>query len=198
MRRILPYLDGCGQRMRAHHPAGLPPDIHLPPLSSDRIPLDEVPQQRLFLAYSHCGGGHGVQEPHFQDAGFLVGFLSFIFLWTRYLFPHRVFVSVSTCLALGFLVLLTCLILGQTLREGPTTYHRIMEAVAAYLIVGVMCSLAYFLIEFWAPGAFNIQGPFAPEGGEALRPHFFYFSFVTLTTVGYATLCQSTRLRGRW
>ena len=124
----------------------------------------------------------------FRMLVFSWGFLSFIFLWTRYLFPHQVFVFVSTCLALGFLVLLICLILGQTLREGPTTYHRIMEAVAAYLIVGVMCSLAYFLIEFWAPGAFNIQGPFAPEGGEALRPHFFYFSFVTLTTVGYGDI----------
>src|SRR5512139_234157 len=74
----------------------------------------------------------------FRALVFSWGFLTFIFLWTRYLFPHEVFVFVSTCLALGFLVLLICLILGQTLREGPTTYHRIMEAVAAYLILGVM------------------------------------------------------------
>jgi len=124
----------------------------------------------------------------FRMLVFSWGLLAFIFLWTRYLFPHQVFVFVSTCLALGFLVLLICLILGQTLREGPTTYHRIMEAVAAYLILGVMCSLAYYLIELWAPGAFNIQVPFAPGDREALRPHFFYFSFVTLTTVGYGDI----------
>ena len=124
----------------------------------------------------------------FRALVFSWGLLAFIFLWTRYLFPHQVFVFVSTCLALGFLVLLICLILGQTLREGPTTYHRIMEAVAAYLILGVMCSLAYFLIELWAPGAFSIQGPFTPGDREALRSHFFYFSFVTLTTVGYGDI----------
>ena len=116
------------------------------------------------------------------------GLLTFIFLWTWYLFPHQALVLVNTGLALVYLVLLTILILGQIFREGPTTSHRIIGAVAAYLLLGVIWSLAYYLIELSAPGAFNIQGPLTPGDKEGLRSDFFYFSFVTLTTIGYGDI----------
>ncbi len=116
------------------------------------------------------------------------GLLTFIFLWTWYLFPYRTLVYVNTCLALVFLVLLTVLILGQAFREGPTTSHRIMAAVAAYLILGVIWSLAYYLIALRIPEAFSVQGAVGPGDGEALRLHLFYFSFITLTTLGYGDI----------
>ncbi len=116
------------------------------------------------------------------------GLLTFIFLWTWYLFPYRTLVYVNTCLALVFLVLLTVLILGQAFREGPTTSHRIMAAVAAYLILGVIWSLAYYLIALRIPEAFSVQGAVSPGDGEVLRSHLFYFSFITLTTLGYGDI----------
>jgi hypothetical protein len=63
-----------------------------------------------------------------------------------------------------------------------------MGAVAAYLILGVIWSLAYHLIALRMPEAFSIQGAFAPGDSEALRLHLFYFSFVTLTTLGYGDI----------
>jgi hypothetical protein len=116
------------------------------------------------------------------------GFLTFTFLWIRYLFPHQNLVFINTCLALIFLGLLTFLILGQTLREGPTTSHRIMGAVAAYLILGVIWFLAYYLIAIRVPEAFSFQGSSSLIDAEALRSHLFYFSFVTLTTLGYGDI----------
>jgi hypothetical protein len=124
----------------------------------------------------------------FRTLVFSWGLLTFIFLWTRYWFPHEALVFVSSCLALVFLVLLTCLILGQVFRVGPTTSYRIMGAVAAYLILGVIWSLAYYLIALRIPEAFNVQAPFTPGDSEALRSHLFYFSFVTLTTLGYGDI----------
>jgi hypothetical protein len=116
------------------------------------------------------------------------GLLAFILMWVRYLFPYQTVIFVANCLALFFLVLLTSLILGQALREGPTTSHRIMGAVAAYLLIGMVWSLAYYLVALWIPGAFSIQGPSAPSGGESLQSQLFYFSFVTLTTLGYGDI----------
>ena len=116
------------------------------------------------------------------------GFLTFVFLWVRYLFPQLNLLFINLCFALVFLLLLTILILGQMLREGPTTSHRIMGAVAAYLILGVIWFLAYYLIGLRMPQAFCFQG-FSIEGdSEALRSHLFYFSFVTLTTIGYGDI----------
>ena len=124
----------------------------------------------------------------FRALVFSWGLLAFILTWVRFLFPYQTLIFVANCLALFFLVLLTFLILGQALRGGLTTSHRIMGAVAAYLLIGMIWSLAYYLVALWIPGAFSIQGPSAPGGGESLQSQLFYFSFVTLTTIGYGDI----------
>ena len=128
------------------------------------------------------------RNPIFRTLVFSWGILSLIMQWVRYLFPHQAFILVANCLGLFFLLLLTSLILSQALREGPTTYHRITGAVAAYLLIGMMWSVAYFLIALLIPGAFSIQGSSAPSGGESVHSQLFYFSFVTLTTIGYGDI----------
>jgi hypothetical protein len=124
----------------------------------------------------------------FRMLVFSWGILALILLWVRYLFPNQTFIFIATCLGLFFLVLLTFLILGQTFREGPTTSHRIMGAVAAYLLIGMIWSLAYYLVTLWIPEAFNVQGSVTSGDRESLQSKLFYFSFVTLTTLGYGDI----------
>jgi ion channel len=71
-------------------------------------------------------------------------------------------------------------VLAQTFRAGPVNVHRIQGAVAAYLLLGLAWALAYELVALRATGAFAGTGPHGSE-----RHRFLYFSFVTLTTVGY-------------
>jgi hypothetical protein len=78
------------------------------------------------------------------------------------------------------LLLFLVVVLGQTLRRGPVTPHRIQGAVAAYLLLGVLWADAYALVALVRPGAFS--GPLSPADGPRA---WFYFSFVTLTTLGY-------------
>jgi hypothetical protein len=78
------------------------------------------------------------------------------------------------------LLLFLVVVLGQTLRSGPITFHRIQGAVAAYLLLGIIWAHAYSLVSLLGPGAFS--GPVGPADGPGA---FIYFSFVTLTTVGY-------------
>ena len=78
------------------------------------------------------------------------------------------------------LLLFLSVVLGQTLRSGPVTFHRLHGAVAAYLLLGIIWAYAYALVALLGPGAFS--GPASAADGPRA---FFYFSFVTLTTVGY-------------
>jgi hypothetical protein len=78
------------------------------------------------------------------------------------------------------LLLFLAVVLGQTLRSGPITFHRIQGAIAAYVLLGVLWAYAYALVEALRPGAFT--GPLDPA--DSARA-FLYFSFVTLTTTGY-------------
>ncbi len=77
------------------------------------------------------------------------------------------------------LLLLLFVVLRRTLRGGPVTFHRIQGAVAAYLLLGVIWAYAYSLLTLARPGAFT--GSVSAGGPRA----WLYFSFVTLTTVGY-------------
>jgi hypothetical protein len=78
------------------------------------------------------------------------------------------------------LLLFLIVVLGQTLRAGPVTFHRLLGAVAAYLLLGIIWAYAYELVALLRPPAFSGAVNLA-DGPRA----FYYFSFVTLTTVGY-------------
>ncbi len=124
----------------------------------------------------------------FRTLVFSWGLLTFIVLWVKHLFPYQILAFTTNCLGLFFLFLLGSLILSQTFREGPTTTHRIMGAVAVYLMIGMVWSAAYYLVALCIPGAFNIQGTSASGSGESLQSQLFYFSFVTLTSIGYGDI----------
>jgi hypothetical protein len=138
----------------------------------------------ILITGAIAASGHRI----FRTLVFSWGILTFILLWVRYLYPYQTPIFVPYCLALFFLVLLTSFILGQALREGPTTSHRIMGAVAAYLLIGMIWFLAYYLVTLRIPEAFSVQGSFAPGDRESLPSQLFYFSFVTLTTLGYGDI----------
>jgi ion channel len=79
------------------------------------------------------------------------------------------------------LCLLLALVLAQTLRAGPVNFHRLQGAVAAYLLLGVIWAHAYSLTALLRPAAFSGAVGSAADGPRA----WLYYSFVTLTTVGY-------------
>jgi hypothetical protein len=86
-------------------------------------------------------------------------------------------------LALAGLVsigLMAIVVLVQSFRAGPVSVHRVQGAVAAYLLLGLMWGFAYELVAALHAGAFATALA-NPHGDRGLM----YFSFVTLTTVGY-------------
>ena len=93
--------------------------------------------------------------------------------WTNWLFPTadlEVWREIST------------LVILMVLRRGPITARRIQGAIAVYLLLGFIWGQAYEVVALWYPGAF--AG--AVDGGGSLP--WTYYSFVTLTTVGYGDI----------
>jgi hypothetical protein len=81
---------------------------------------------------------------------------------------------------------LAALILLQVFREGPITGHRIRGAIAVYLLIGFVWTAAYDLVYRCAPGAFRFG--FAADEGMAHIHDLAYYSFITLTTIGYGDI----------
>ncbi len=75
----------------------------------------------------------------------------------------------------------------QVSREGPVTAHRIRGAIALYILIAMLFAFLYNLAEKLAPGAFSVAESWSQNSsssGEA----FYYFSIVTLTTVGFGDI----------
>ena len=78
---------------------------------------------------------------------------------------------------------LAYLILAHVFRDGPITKDRIAGAVAVYLLLGQIWVHMYMLISVVRPGSFHFV--VAPASSFELWEKLIYFSFSTLTTVGF-------------
>jgi hypothetical protein len=82
-----------------------------------------------------------------------------------------------------FLLLLVAVVTAQVFREGPITFHRIQGAVAIYLMLALIWGSLYQVVSLVDPNAFSGNG--VAPGLPLRRQTLYYFSFITLTTVGY-------------
>jgi voltage-gated potassium channel Kch len=96
--------------------------------------------------------------------------------------------SLSDFLVIVFLGMLSVVVLRQVFREGPITMQRIMGAVVVYLLLALMWAHAYKLVELRRPGSFNSAGVSAVDHDFDPKTRLIYFSFTTLTTLGYGDI----------
>ncbi len=66
----------------------------------------------------------------------------------------------------------------------------IFGAICAYLLLGMAWGSLYSVIEVMQPGSFQATGKMADAltSAEARGPVLVYYSFVTMTTVGYGDI----------
>jgi hypothetical protein len=86
-------------------------------------------------------------------------------------------------------------LLRFVLRAPSVNVEVLCASIAAYLMLGLMWAAAYWLVDQLTPGgafSFNTKGPQSMKGFTG-----FYFSFITLTTVGYGDITPVSRA-ARW
>jgi Ion channel len=72
--------------------------------------------------------------------------------------------------------------------RGRVTWHRIQGAVALYIILGLLFAHLYGLLNVLVPEAFtNVPSGLNPHA-VFYRGRLLYFSFVTLTSIGYGDI----------
>lgn len=77
----------------------------------------------------------------------------------------------------------------HVLLTGPININKITGAVCLYLLLGLIWALLYTLSEVIFGNAFN--GIVSDSAWYLLFPDFVYFSFVTLTTLGFGDISPS-------
>ncbi|MEM7198998.1 MAG: ion channel [Planctomycetota bacterium] len=99
--------------------------------------------------------------------------------------------SITTAVAaanLVFLVVTTTTLLLDVFTGPRVDFDRIVGAICVYLLIGMTFAFLYYLLaSFGPPPLRTIIGPEAPRLATCL-----YFSFVSLTTLGYGDVVPQT------
>jgi len=95
--------------------------------------------------------------------------------------------NVSSMLLYAF----TTVMIIRSIIRGRLTDDMIFGAISVYLLMGITWATAYMAIEGSEISAFVINHGNGPENLPAFSD-FLYFSFITLTTVGYGDITPLT------
>ena len=105
-------------------------------------------------------------------------------VWLGFLAPEASILASAPTLMTIFLIYTAYRILRHVIRSQEVTSEVIYGALCVYLLLGLIWGMLYFGLETLQPGSF--QGIAEASGfSEGLGSRCIYYSYVTLTTLGY-------------
>ena len=116
--------------------------------------------------------------------------------WINQVRPDLVHPAVFLGCALVLLAFVIGHLLYFVLRAPVVTVEVLCASIAAYLMLGLTWTVAYWLVDQLTPGgAFSFN---TPRGSRSMNGFTgFYFSFITLSTVGYGDITPVSQA-ARW
>lgn len=143
----------------------------------------------LLTAVFLAGGWVVFADRRLRLVAILLGGPAVLGVWTGYTLPEEpggAAAGFFHASALVFHLFVLVVLLRGVYRERTVTTDVIAAALCGYLLLGFAFGHAHCLVEAAAPGSFRGLGPGA--GGAPTHISLTYYSFVTLTTVGYGDI----------
>ena len=111
-------------------------------------------------------------------------------IWTKYFVQNKALLVVGSLCGAAFFLFAIIQMLIFIYSQKKVTRDLIVGAAVVYLFMALMWTFIFVVVETLHPGSFNI-----PQGQdiEATR-QFVYYSFVTLTTLGYGDITPITSM----
>jgi hypothetical protein len=152
----------------------------------------------LSLAFSAvlvAGVYSASRKPRVLAVALLIGAPALAFEWVSNYYTTT-FTVVTNLVLLGtFVAFVATVILAQVLNESEVSLDTIFGGIAIYLLMGLGWAVGFAVIEHLEPGSFPMAGQDLQglrEAHEFVFPELLYFSFVTLTTLGYGDMTPTT------
>jgi len=109
--------------------------------------------------------------------------------WAVWFSPPGALGAWPELVACATILVFSLIILRQVIRPGEVNLSRVLGAIAVYLLLGIAWASAYQVAEHFFPSSF-VSSTTQP----ASATDWIYFSFVTLTTVGYGDIVPVHRV----
>lgn len=116
--------------------------------------------------------------------------------WSIFFAPSMPLALADSLLALAFFTYVLGIIFKDIFTSGDRiTIDTIYQSISVYLLLGVAWAFAYISLELIFPGSFTIGIDMDVQKDLNLF-RFLYFSFVTMTTLGYGDITPVTAPAG--
>jgi hypothetical protein len=110
--------------------------------------------------------------------------------WTYLATGDRLIFGVGVIIFLLFMVFAIAQLFGYLMRHGPVTADKLHAALAVYVLGAFLWAGLYMLLNHINPGSLLVN---TARGSLLDFYDMLYFSFTTLTSVGYGDLTPATR-----
>jgi Ion channel len=138
----------------------------------------------LIVAISDPDAGHRIHRTHWIQIGACVALAPLVLLTNS-----GGVIAVAYLLPVVLLVTATLPItLSRILRHRRVTYETVLGALCAYILIGLLFAFLFLAVDEVR------EGPFFAQAGEHHQSEYLYFSFVSLTTLGFGDLTPTTGL----
>jgi hypothetical protein len=122
--------------------------------------------------------------------GMLLAIVMLASRWLQYFYPNKAILAIGMIACALFIALVIANLLVFMLKSEEVNLEIIYAAILLYLLAALMWAFVYTVIELVDPASFNI---------DLSRPQdylleFQYFSFVTITTLGYGDITPVTEV----
>jgi len=112
--------------------------------------------------------------------------------WINHFQPDLVPPPVFLTAGLVLIAFVVANLLRFVLRAPSVNAEVLCASISAYLMLGLLWTLAYWLVDQLTPGAFAFN---TAMGTHSIRGfNAFYFSFITLCTVGYGDITPVSKV----
>jgi hypothetical protein len=152
--------------------------------------LDKLILTGIFFFLALLGCIYAVSETRGQFLfALILGLPSVLAHWVGVIWGIPSLGPVAAILQIIFWGYILTGIMSHLFRVKEVTADTIMGAACAYFLIGLAWSFMFFLLEFDSPGSFSFP---PPKGGSI--EDFIYYSFVTLTTLGFGDITPVSHL----
>ncbi len=111
-----------------------------------------------------------------------ISILTVVLLWLTRLTDISSFGIAGNIIGSLFFIFTVVMILDHLFKQEKVTSDMIMGAICVYFLIGLIWAFVFSTMEILQPGSFKMaQGPVS-------QPAFTYYSYVTLTTLGYGDI----------
>ena len=121
-------------------------------------------------------------------AGVFLAVVMLASLWLQYLDPNKWILPVGMLAGVIFIAMVIASIISLIIKSEEICREIIYAAILMYLLAALMWAFIYTFLELVDPASFNI----ALNRSDGYLPVFQYYSFVTITTLGYGDITPIT------